>query len=180
MDEAKESETKTTQKMPRLIQRMRRKPEEEGGERQGVDRRFAMDYMGASEFEWGALPRALKELRAAKLTGPIQITATTGEKIHFVGPEALIPSAAMLFEQALRPTEHERISRPLENPFIYETYTGRSSWNGRMAPERERFDAWWCIDHGRGFVLFKQKEDAETWLKCMKEVVILKMKEKRT
>jgi len=46
-------------KTPYLIQRMKRK--KNSPKYSSVDDLYSMDYMGSSEFEWGALPKSLKE-----------------------------------------------------------------------------------------------------------------------
>lgn len=46
----------------------------------GFDKYFALDYMGASEFEWGAVPKALKAMRAKPVSSqllPVTINGRT-------------------------------------------------------------------------------------------------------
>ena len=45
---------------PYLIQRARFENREDA---KGIDKLLSFDYMGSSEFEWGALPKALKRVR---------------------------------------------------------------------------------------------------------------------
>jgi len=45
---------------PYLIQRAKFEDNKEG---KGIDRLLSFDYMGSSEFEWNALPKALRSMR---------------------------------------------------------------------------------------------------------------------
>ena len=54
----------THRDFPYLIQRMRQR--KEPIDAKGVDAITSFDYMGSAEFEWGALPDALKGMRKAK------------------------------------------------------------------------------------------------------------------
>ena len=45
---------------PTLVQRIARFTPQPDAHRTGIDAYFGFDYMGASEFEWGTLPAALK------------------------------------------------------------------------------------------------------------------------
>lgn len=49
-------------KSPYLIQRAKIN-EQEATLKKGIDRILQFDYMGSSEFEWGALPTSLKRIR---------------------------------------------------------------------------------------------------------------------
>lgn len=49
-----------------LTQRLTRRTTTGG---KGFDAAFACQYMGAAEFEWGAIPESLKRIRAAKKIG---------------------------------------------------------------------------------------------------------------
>jgi hypothetical protein len=71
-----------------LVQRLR-KPYVASG-RTGFDTLFACDYMGSAEFEWGAIPKALQSVRAAKrlVVEPREVTwAGVTRTVWFVGPE---------------------------------------------------------------------------------------------
>lgn len=61
--------------LPYLVQRME---EREGpNDRKGVEAFFCMNYMGSAEFEFGALPNALRRIRAIlPLPAPVEIKAT--------------------------------------------------------------------------------------------------------
>lgn len=49
-------------KKPYLVQRILKKDYSAPGKK-GVDALFSFDYMGSAEFEFGALPQALKRMR---------------------------------------------------------------------------------------------------------------------
>lgn len=76
-----------------LVQRM---TAEDTG-RSGFDGLFHLDYMGASEFEWGALPKSLGRLRAAKpivtITTPVTVDGST-KTAYLVGGHEEASAAA--------------------------------------------------------------------------------------
>jgi hypothetical protein len=53
--------------LPSLIQRVRYRKNDL---RKGIDAFFEFDYMGSSEFEWGALPKSLKLMRELRMKDP--------------------------------------------------------------------------------------------------------------
>jgi hypothetical protein len=55
----------------------------------GFDGKFRCDYMGSAEYEFGAIPRALKSIRAAGDLIVLPVVVTRGgvtKTIYFVGP----------------------------------------------------------------------------------------------
>lgn len=150
--------------MPTLIQRViRRKHESEHSK--GVDRLFEFDYMGASEFEFGTIPQALKAMRAAKdATWKVEPifdgTALNGAgaKAYFVGHSSVLVTAFELFNDQLKPREERKV-RPQEWTYMYETYN--------PDPKRHKlgpFHGWWILDGAAPFLLFKEKAHAEDWM----------------
>ena len=155
---------------PWLIQRVqaRETPRPNG---KGVDLHFSMDYMGSSEFEYGALPNSLKEMRRmvvdGKLLGPVQIKGNlpdgTSVACWYLGTQEYLEVAEFLFQKALKDAEHEL--RLKERTGILHTYTAKD-------PEHHSFVGWWCVDFGdrprpnKGtWAIFHKKEDAKNWLK---------------
>lgn len=166
-------------RLPSLIQRVRfNKDSNEHGT--GIDRLFAFDYMGSSEFEWGALPKALKLMREVKTKEwkvehlYVEVSgdgaSTHDIDAYFVGrPEDLQIAESLLRDQLQKRPQHRtkeitsiRVSYGLDEPFGYGI-----------------FDGWWAIDAGRWtphgkpatdsipFVIFRKKEHAKAWLKLL-------------
>ena len=164
------------QRLPKLIQRIRFR-KEPYGRMKGVDKFFDFDYMGSAEFEFGALPKALKIMREAR-TKDWKVTklavgvdpASTNLAAFFVGhPDDLPIAEALLRDQLQKCPKHYtkeitsiRVSYGLDEPFGYGVY-----------------DGWWAVDAGRWtphgrpatdsrpFVIFREKEHAGMWLKVM-------------
>lgn len=145
---------------PALIQRVmvRTLPSET---QRGIDRFFQFDYMGSSEFEWGALPQAAKAMRAnVGKEWKAEPLEARGHKCWYVGAPTTKKMAEMVFAEQLQEDRSER-HYTKEWTCIYETYveTANSS----------TFDAWWALDAEPPFVLFRRAEDAKLWLRCLRE-----------
>jgi hypothetical protein len=144
---------------PHLIQRVKRRASSLN--KAGVDSDFAFDYMGSSEFEWGALPKALAEMRGA-VDASWKPEKLTYKKFvaWYIGPEKPRAVAKSFFERNL----DDRYDQALkEISYVHDSYTGtENNW-------RRDVIGWWCIDEGMPFALFKSKEDAELWLEHMRK-----------
>lgn len=140
---------------PYLVQRVLHRLH--GGEHQkGVDRYFAFDYMGSSEFEFGALPASLKVMRA-------QTNVLKRWKYHlgnawYYGPEDCVKEAFEFFQSQLQGLREYDLK---ERTSIKESY--------ELRPENDYAKSiigWWALS-SRGepsYVFFKSKEDAENCL----------------
>lgn len=143
-------------RLPSLIQRMERRREDRK-ESKGVDALFSLDYMGSAEFEFGAIPKALKSMRAAKneswIIRTIQARACVA---YYVGSPESFNTAVQFFEDQVKPRE-ERKGHTKEWTYIYETY--------HPDPKRHHlgpYHGWWAVDEGEpSFILFKDKKHAE-------------------
>jgi len=118
-----------------LVQRLKKQEWPSG---QGFDAIFALDYMGSSEFEWGAIPKALRSLRATVLARDTAEVTHRGvtRTIHVVGPaqgmnDRLASLNAWLADD--RPRGKERSAFP-ENLLGQE-----NQWDRDVI-------AWWAID----------------------------------
>lgn len=145
-------------RIPYLIQRVtRRSHVNEGGK--GFNRIFSLDYMGSSEFEWGAIPKALKEMRAMEDTWKKVRKITIGKHTaYYVGSPDMFNAAIQLFEDELKPTYSERKFRHKEGTYLYESYNPVKGKNYNL------FDAWWAIDSEPPFFLFKDVKHAQEFL----------------
>lgn len=154
---------------PWLIQRIE-ESKYVGKDSKGVDKSFSFDYMGSSEFEWGALPKALKEMRAAgfeKLSPRKMVCGENSEYvIWFIGPESVVEIAKRLIDEEM--SSHVPHTSPSlkERMSMKESYT-RKDWAGRESTYADRYIGWWCIDEGIEFLLFKKKEHANLWQQLM-------------
>ena len=83
-----------------LVQRLKEQ-KHASKDSKGIDKFFSLDYMGSSEFEWGAIPKALKEWRShldllprdpthLRLVVPHSLVKSEGDKrevtLAYVGP----------------------------------------------------------------------------------------------
>lgn len=150
-------------KEPFLVQRMKRR--DRPGE--GVDAHFEFDYMGAAEFEWGTLPEALKLMRGWPTMSEWEPTVIRlGLPDHpahvawFVGPvEALELTTAFFIDQL---TERKR--RLKERSHLFEVYHPEPRNSYAACTGWWALDAWPCP-----WVLFREREDAEQWLKDLRK-----------
>lgn len=155
---------------PYLVQRLL-KNERPRETNKGVDQFFEMDYMGAAEFEYGALPKALKEMRCLGDLKPVRIqieaeiqNRQTGywEKIApefwFVGPDNLIPVAREFIKDQLT----KQKTRLKEGTRIKQRYTDK-------IPYYNKFVGWWCVDEKLSFAFFCTQQDAKNWCKGLRQ-----------
>lgn len=154
-------------RLPYLVQRVSRRTFSGGT---GIDRHFTFDYMGSAEFEFGALPTALRQMRAARermkiaeVLPPSQcVKGVAVERLWFLGDPSYLPQAMALL--------HDQLGVSPPKYRLKEcTYMATAFRAGEGT--RRQFDAWWALDtekHERDSVpwlLFVRREDAEQWLK---------------
>jgi hypothetical protein len=142
-----------TLRKPYLVQRIKVWAEPHSTKK-GVDRYFGFDYMGSAEFEFGTLPTALKQMRSTDLV--LERLTVKPHQVWYVGPKAISLTALSFFTDQLGPKRW-----PLKEwTAIKENY---------LTPPPARclaFDGWWALD--MDWILFKQKEHAELWLREIK------------
>lgn len=161
------------QRPPFLIQRCRLKSAEDrvGKASKGLDGAFTWDYMGAAEFEYGALSKALADMRAVD---DLAIrTVLFGDpldgsvcKAWFIGDPSHLLDASALFVDQLTGRE----SRLKESTAIACAY-GRCErettrgWKHRSdcADRKRPFDGWWCVDPGAAWAILRTREAADAW-----------------
>lgn len=153
-----------------LVQRIKKKfgpPEPE----RGVDGFFAMDYMGSAEFEWGALPNALKVMRETASSSSEKIVlkkvkhvtmSQQGKKqvhkAYFVGPASILPRAQMFFIGELEGVG----MRHKEPTFIRSVYVEKNDFCSRTI-------GWWVLEDQPPWALFKEDPLARQWKKVVYE-----------
>lgn len=119
-----------------LVQRVTRTDQRH---KTGFDAKFSLDYMGSSEFEFGAVPASLKRMRATNLvlhTGTVT-RHDTEHTVYIVTAKAIAPdvSAAMtawLADEYPRGQENSRFHQHLD---------------GDTSAYVLRTNAWWDITH---------------------------------
>lgn len=151
-----------------LIQRLEER--KYGAEdRKGIDRFFSMDYMGAAEFEFGALPQALREMRESGFDKhkPVPITVKPEEvdnkrasekaafKAHYLGPPEWIPFVRAFFIGELADDFRHSLKERTDLPRAY----GIDSWNSK---DEGRIVGWWDITNH--WAMFKTKKHAKQFL----------------
>jgi hypothetical protein len=146
-------------RMPYLVQRMRRR---DNGARKGIDALFGFDYMGAAEFEFGALGRALAVAREKTDTGPAEI-AHGKHAVWFVGGADDLTTAKALFADQITSGRKVRLK---ESTYIRESVAGTSDWFDDVR-DWQKFDGWWAIDSCSAFTLFRTKTFADEWLAAL-------------
>jgi hypothetical protein len=107
----------------------------------GFDGYFSLDYMGSSEFEWGAIPKALKAMRERPVVVEPQTVSIDGLDwdIHFVGHEG-VSAAGEAMEAWAGGSERRRPFYGKEWPQFHEVLTGQQS-------DYVRTNAWWDIEN---------------------------------
>lgn len=140
---------------PYLVQRMSRRNSPRGG---GVDAFFSMDYMGSSEFEWGALPQALSTMRSQPYVGPIKIEHE-GCECWYVGTEEGLANATEFFVDQLGPKK-----------WHLKEWTSIDDAYGKSERPPFRFVvAWWAIDaRPVPWAIFMREPDAGSWIEGLK------------
>jgi hypothetical protein len=105
----------------------------------GFDGYFALDYMGSSEFEWGAIPKALKDMREhPTVVEPARVRIGGAQHdVYFVGHEG-VSGAVAAMEAWAAGDERRRSFYGKEWSHFDEVLLGTAS-------EYVRTDAWWDI-----------------------------------
>ena len=108
---------------------------------QGFDGYFSLDYMGSSEFEWGAIPKALKAMREQRvIVEPAKVYIDGRDhEVYFVGHKG-VRNAGADMEAWARGDGHRRPFYGKEWTRFHEVLIGQ---NG----EFDRTDAWWDIEN---------------------------------
>lgn len=136
---------------PHLIQRGRF--QEVHGPIQGIDGLVSFDYMGSAEFEFGALPRSLKEMCKAadgQQMYEVGIRAHNGKGVFLVCTEAQTEKALVYVKELANPKCSYRLK---EGARFVENLTGVSF--GKPLHSFNTFDFWWDINNHYMFCLGK-------------------------
>ena len=145
----------------------------------GVDALFRFDYMGSAEFEFGAINKSLKRLRATPASEVIEAwlkhthSRRAGEKdvAHYVGPKSGLESARRVFEAEME-APYGEVLRFKEQTCILEAYADVRRKANNIADDMYRgvgrdTIGWWAIDEGHGWAIFMHEADAKAWRKAV-------------
>lgn len=151
------------ERTPYLIQRvdLNKYPKDEAV---GVDAFFRFDYMGSAEFEYGALHKALKAMRAEASSyppDPVKIEDENGRVIWFVGPESRLDCARGIFADQSYDKREIRLKERTNMAYAYQP---ERDGDGERAPV-----GWRAIDQENPWLLFTEKEHASAWLARMEK-----------
>ncbi|MBT1542447.1 hypothetical protein KK103_11795 [Curtobacterium flaccumfaciens pv. flaccumfaciens] len=130
-----------------LVQRLKRRSEP-AGNAVGFDQHFALEYMGSSEFEWGAIPKALQSVRVKPVTAkviPITLNGTTRD-VHVVTHAGKHEQAG----QALQAWGAGSDRRP---PFCGKEASHFDFQFFGIERPYDTTEAWWSIDDDVAFAL---------------------------
>ena len=147
------------EKMPYLVQRVIVR-DTRNESNKGLDQFFSFDYMGSAEFEFGTLPAAVKRQRASKdqIKEPRKIKI--GERVcWYLGTENDYEAAKAFFVDQL--TECK--------VYLKERTDIQRAYNVVPSFSVSDVSAWLVVDekHPTPWVLFKKKDAAKQWLKCL-------------
>ena len=124
--------------------------------RSGVDKFFRFDYMGSAEFEWGALPRAIKQMRKhleekAFEIRRIELPEASKPWVWFVGaPQDAEQAVAWAADQS----RSDRKIRMKEASYFADAMA---------TPPLADIQGWWSLNDK--WCIFLKKDDARNWLK---------------
>lgn len=152
-----------------LIQRL--KENKYGSDnRKGIDKAFLMDYMGSAEFEFGALPSALKAMRARKddiILEKIELPRPKSEyairaqktiKAYFVGPKECLAGAMEFFADQVGP----RNMRFKESTYLADAYglCGKNEISNGLGRD---IVGWWALAEVRPWAVLMTDDFARQW-----------------
>jgi len=135
-------------KKPYLVQRMKLKANIDL--ESGIDGNFSMDYMGSSEFEWGALPASLK--RVCKNIKAYEIFSINDIKDYRGFPLCLVCTKenATEYEAVLRvwAKASDEYGFGLKELMKFtEAISGKSFSGKPIESSYNKIDAWWDIEN---------------------------------
>lgn len=116
----------------------------------GFDGYFSLDYMGSSEFEWGAIPKALREMRQkpAVMEAAKVVVNDIEHEVFFVGHEGVGKNAKSMEDWA-------------SGVNVLHAFRGKewthfdNALNGTQLPY-EIADAWWDVENAVAWSLDPQ------------------------
>lgn len=117
---------------PYLIQRAKFKNRDW---KEGIDSILSFDYMGSSEFEWGALPKSLQAIRADKENYDLMKFHVKGKPITVFAPTSMVDEI------------QEYLDGLATRKFRLKEFSAFNDYINGDAFYSSRFDLWWDIDN---------------------------------
>jgi len=126
---------------------------------------WRLDYMGAAEYEWGALPNTLRVMREHEPCAPVEFVGVldgdTTVSGWYVGPESHRAAAEYWFKHCLSREGAQNDFRCMkELSYLHEAYK----------KDGHRYVGWWCVDAGEPhshrdgwWAIFRSRADAQAW-----------------
>jgi len=136
-----------------LVQRA--KKETRSGKK-GIDSIIHLDYMGASEFEWGALPKSLKQIRA-DLSNYIYFDVTIKSK-----------TVTVFCQKSLKNEVEEYLLSLISREMRTHEYTAIPDYFND-GYHKDTIDFWWDVEND---LMFWVKED--TFTRLFKETILIR------
>lgn len=141
-----------------LVQRIKTQFRKQLDARTGVDRHFSMDYMGSAEFEFGALPKSLREMREKIKSYEIVPLKHEGHKAWLVS----VPKSKQQAQDFFADQLGERNTELKERTAIHNAYNDEQYY--------EDLIGWWALDGSpHPWAFFRKKEHAKQWLADLKD-----------
>lgn len=132
-------------------------------QRKGVDREFEMDYMGSAEFEFGSLPKSLREMRKlgdANQKSMFEISfGKTTHTVFYYGPSEHLEVAKDLF------TDHLVCRYGKKYPLKERSEIQDAFFNNDET--KNETVAWWDIDNN--WIAFKSKKLRDKWINALND-----------
>lgn len=133
-----------------LIQRCKFKNREH---KSGIDSILSFDYMGSSEFEWGALPNSLKKIRT-ELNNYVYLDVPLQDKVITVFCNDSQKSDVKLY-----------LSKLAKNEMNLKEFSAFDSYIKNDGYFKDSFDFWWDIENDLMF--WKKNTDFESKFKTV-------------
>jgi hypothetical protein len=133
---------------PYLIQRMRLRHKDEPT---GFDNMWCLDYMGAAEFEFGALPQSLREIASdldSYVITPVEpkVIAYDGRRLYILSKQEHVDDI-----QKLIPGLKDGTTRLHELTYLKESLAKPGTIESLS--RYVQFDGWWDIDNNYMLIL---------------------------
>jgi hypothetical protein len=119
----------------------------------GIDTIISLDYMGSSEFEWGALPNSLKNIRK-DINDYTYLDVLVSDKLITVFCKVSQKSDVELY-----------LINLAKNNMILKEFSAFDSYINNDGYFKDRFDFWWDIDNDLMF--WKKNQEFELKFKTI-------------
>lgn len=145
-----------------LVQRIYEREGKPNPQKKGIDRCFCMDYMGSSEFEFGALPQALAAWRVRGINHEpkhMRLSNRTGARISvsYVGPDEYVEAVTDFIQKQIYEPYGVSLKERTEIQDVLSPDAGE---------EEPETIGWWDIENN--WVVFTKAKFAHQWIEALK------------